>query len=303
MRNHHRQSGSLEVGAARGEGGSSRQLIIYSDLDGTLLEETTYSFAAARPALARIRTAGIPLVLCSSKTRAEIESLQRELRIHHPFIVENGGAIYLPRDPWRRIVAAAEPVGQWLRLELGVPYGRLLQVLAEIKRAVGLWVVGFSDLTPEEIAADCGLDLAAARRAKVREYDEPIKLLREQPDVLSTVRTIAARHHLQVTGGGRYLHLTGPNDKGRAATLLNDLFRRRYGEIFTVGLGDSVNDIPLLASVDYPYLVRRPDGRADDRVMGAVPGVTVTKGIGPSGWNEAVLELLARIDRGSSSRS
>lgn len=297
MRNHHRQSGSPKVGAPRGEGGCSRQLIIYSDLDGTLLEEVTYSFAAARPALARIRAAGIPLILCSSKTRAEIEPLQRKLRIHHPFIVENGGAIYLPRDPWRRIAAAAEPVGKWLRLELGVPYGRLLQVLAEIKRAVGLWVVGFSDLTPEEIAADCGLDLAAARRAKAREYDEPIKVLSEHPDVLRIVCVIAALHRLRVTRGGRYFHLTGSNDKGRAATLLNDLFRRRYGEILTAGLGDSVNDISLLASVDYPYLVRRPDGRADKRVVRAVPWVKVTDGIGPRGWNEAIHDLLARIGR------
>lgn len=285
------ESGATSAGAAR------RRLVIYSDLDGTLLDEATSSWAAARPALDRLRAAGIPLVLCSSKTRAEIEPLQRELKLHQPFVVENGGAIYLPRSRWADIVSDARSVGCWIRLELGIPYRRLVEVLAEIKRAVGPSVVGFSDLTPEEIAAECGLCRDAARRAKRREYDEPFRIIGERPDVLAAVCTLAARHRLRVTGGGRYWHLTGPTDKGRAVSVLNALFRRRYGQILTAGIGDSVNDIPLLARVDVPYLVRRPDGHPDHRVVAAMPSAKVTDGIGPRGWNEAVLDLLARVGR------
>jgi len=283
----------LPFGASSGK--ASRALVIYSDLDGTLLEETTFSWAAARPALERIRAAGIPLIFCSSKTRAEIEPLQRELGIHQPFIVENGGALYLPREPWGRHVPHAAPMGEWVRLEFGVPYQRLVAVLGEIKRLVGADVVGFSDLTAEEIAALCGLSREAARRAKAREYDEPFMITTGDPDVGGLVRTLAAEHHLRVTGGGRFLHLTGPTDKGQAVSLLTDLFRRQVSEIVTVGLGDSVNDIPLLARVDHPILVRRPEGHPESRVLAALPDIQVTAGIGPIGWNEVVLDLLAEI--------
>ena len=68
-------------------------LVVFSDLDGTLLDHYTYSFEDARPALGRLRAAGVPLVLCTSKTRAEIAPLRDALRNTHPFISENGGAV------------------------------------------------------------------------------------------------------------------------------------------------------------------------------------------------------------------
>ena len=71
-------------------------IFIFTDLDGTLLSHDTYSFKPALVALKLIRSRGIPLVLCSSKTRVEIEYWRRRLENHHPSITENGGAIFHP---------------------------------------------------------------------------------------------------------------------------------------------------------------------------------------------------------------
>ena len=71
-------------------------LIVFTDLDGSLLDSTTYSFKAATPALNALREQGIPLVLVSSKTRAEMEPLRQRLGHCDPFIVENGGAVFVP---------------------------------------------------------------------------------------------------------------------------------------------------------------------------------------------------------------
>jgi mannosyl-3-phosphoglycerate phosphatase len=271
-----------------------RRLIIFSDLDGTLLNERTYSFEAANPALALVRSEQVPLVLCSSKTRAEIEPIQREMRLRHPFIVENGGAIYIPRESFAFPVEQAVPVGSWLRLEFGTPYRRLVEQLSLIKKELGGGIVGFSDLTPESVAADCGLSLEDARRAKAREYDEPFKLLDDHPETALAVQLIAERLGVRLTRGGRYFHLTGENDKGRAVKTLTILFQKHYGAVFTVGVGDSLNDWPLLANSNLPILVRRPDGEPDQEVMSRLAGIQVTDGIGPTGWNEAVLEVLSR---------
>ena len=75
---------------------SDAALIVLSDLDGTLLDHTTYAFDAARAALERLRDARVPLVLCTSKTRAEVEPIRAALRNTHPFIVENGGGVCVP---------------------------------------------------------------------------------------------------------------------------------------------------------------------------------------------------------------
>jgi len=70
------------------------KIIVFTDLDGTLLHPKTYSFDAAMPALKLIKEKDIPLILCSSKTRAEIEVYRKKLDNQHPFVSENGGGIF-----------------------------------------------------------------------------------------------------------------------------------------------------------------------------------------------------------------
>jgi mannosyl-3-phosphoglycerate phosphatase len=66
-------------------------LLIFTDLDGTLLDHHSYSFSAALPALQRLRRFNIPLIPVTSKTLAELAPLMRELDNPHPCIAENGG--------------------------------------------------------------------------------------------------------------------------------------------------------------------------------------------------------------------
>ncbi|MDP2876998.1 MAG: HAD-IIB family hydrolase, partial [Holophaga sp.] len=64
--------------------------ILFTDLDGTLLDESTYAFEPALPAIRALQERGIPIVFCTSKTFAETVALQEVLGITDPFIVENG---------------------------------------------------------------------------------------------------------------------------------------------------------------------------------------------------------------------
>src|SRR5207253_11339070 len=75
---------------------SRLRVVLFTDLDGTLLDAATYRYDAARPALDRLRECRIPLIICTSKTRAEVDYLRRELDNRDPFIVENAGARYIP---------------------------------------------------------------------------------------------------------------------------------------------------------------------------------------------------------------
>jgi len=72
-------------------------MVIFSDLDNCLLERDSYDFSEASGALDEIRRRNIPLVLVSSKTRAEIELHRSSLAITAPFVVESGGALYLQK--------------------------------------------------------------------------------------------------------------------------------------------------------------------------------------------------------------
>src|SRR4249920_70307 len=273
-------------------------LIVYTDLDGSLLDGTTYSYEAASPALAALREQGIPLILVSSKTRAEMEPLRQHLDHRDPFIVENGGAVYIPDGLFEFPFERMRTRSPYQVIELGLPYHMLRDVLKQIEDAVETPLHGFGDLSVEAIMQVTGLPHAEAVLAKQREYDEPYLLEGPQALVEEVCRQIVTRG-LRWTKGGRLFHMMGDNDKGEAASVLLRCYHRQQRmrghveRIETVGIGDSINDAPLLAIVDYPILVQKPDGSYDPDIQ--LPRMIRAPGIGPVGWNEAVLELLAQV--------
>ncbi len=56
---------------------------------------------------------------------------------------------------------------------------------------------------------------------------------------------------------GRFFHVLGNSDKGRAVSILAEFYRKAYGPLTTVALGDSLNDLPMLNGVDIPIVVRK----------------------------------------------
>ncbi|MDX1981163.1 MAG: HAD-IIB family hydrolase [Bryobacteraceae bacterium] len=250
-------------------------ILIFSDLDGTLLDKDTYSWQAARPALDRVRKLGIPLVLVSSKTRAEMEHWRAQIGNQDPFIVENGGAAYVPHEDGYRT------------LEWGTPYAMLCAALRAVESDCGCRLVGFHELTAAEIAELTELTLEQAEMARRREYDEPF--LAGGVCDPQKLEAAVAKLGLRYSWGGRFPHLHGNNDKAVAAAALIDLFRQRDSGVTTIGLGDAPNDLPLLRLVDQPVIIRSPHSA---EMFQQLPNAMVTTQPGPAGWNRAVLELL-----------
>lgn len=265
---------------------TSSTMVIFTDLDGTLLDARTYSFEPALPALGLIREKGVPLIFVSSKTRAELEVWRRRLENRHPFISENGGGIFIPEGYFPFPVEGERSAGYQV-ISLGMPYDAIRQRFSVLRARLGISVKGFGDMTVEELAALTGLPPDDARRAKQRDYGEPF-LFEKRPE--ERLMQAIEREGLRWTQG-RFFHLMGDHHKGRALNILRSLYERGSGPVTTVGIGDSLNDLPFLLAVDRPVLVRNRSGRHDRRL--AAPGLLRTRGIGPAGWNEAVLELLA----------
>lgn len=268
------------------------RLVVFTDLDGSLLDSDGYSAAAARPALAALARRRIPLVPCTSKTRAELEALRPVLGVRAPMIVENGGAVVIPAGYFSAEGARAAPSGDPVVVPLGVARRRLVASLAEIARETGIRLRGFSDMEPGEVALLTGLEQDDALRAMTRDYDEPFVMEGDGLGAQAVARAAAARG-LRCSRGGRFWHLTGQTDKGRALRVLLGLFRARGREPSTVGLGDAENDAPMLLAVDRPILVPRPDGRVDPALRRRLPAADVAPAPGPAGWNRAVLAVLS----------
>jgi mannosyl-3-phosphoglycerate phosphatase len=261
--------------------------IVVSDLDGTLLDSHTYSFEAARPALEALKAEGIPLVLCTSKTRAEVEFWRERLGNSDPFIVENGGAVYVPRSYFPCPVPGAMSRDSWEVVQLGTPYDELVATLKEAASEAGCQVVGFHDLSVAEVCLRTHLPVHQAILAKQREYDEPFEVLGN-----GSYRLLKAieRRGKRWTRGDRFYHILGNNTKADALQRLKALYRAAFGEIRVMALGDGWNDAGLLTAADIPVVVRSPFAAVLKR---AVPRGRITRAPGPYGWNQAVLEAIA----------
>ncbi len=267
------------------------RLIIFTDLDGTLLDHATYSYDKALPALETVRLHRIPLIICSSKTKTEIELYRRRIGNTDPFVSENGGGIFLPKGYF-----GSNELPSGLLVETGDDYAliRLGARYSDIRRAVeelrndGFPIRGFGDMTTEEVSAVTNLNPNEAAMAKVRDFDEPFLFTGDDE---STARLHAAIRNKGFTvTQGRFHHILGESDKGRAVSIVKGLFERRFGKVYAVALGDSPNDLPMLEAADYPVAVQKPDGRCDPRLT--VPSLVKADGIGPAGWNSAILSLI-----------
>ena len=268
------------------------RILVFTDLDGTLLDSLTYSFEPARPVLIRLRELGIPVIICTSKTRAEVEVIRAALGSADPFVIENGAAVFIPRGHFSIEIPAARWDPGFIIIELGTPYARILNIFSRIKDALPGRLRGFSDLSVEEVARLTRLSEEEAARAKKREYDEPF-LLDDPAANLEAVKKIAGSAGLSITRG-RFFHLTGDNDKGRAVNLLKDIYARALGNApRTIGLGDSPNDVPLLENVDFPVLVQKPGGQYEPSIR--LDNLILAPGEGPVGWSLAVRELVERL--------
>lgn len=257
-------------------------VVVFTDLDGSLLNEHDYGYEEALPALARIRAARAPLVFVTSKTRREVERLQAAMDLREPFVVENGGGIFFPVGYDRLPAAGISREGYGL-VSLGRPYGEIRRFFQAAQARFD--ILGFGDMSVRDIADLTDLPVWAAGDAKERDFTEPFLLSR--PDQLYALEQEAQRAGLAVTRGGRFHHLMDANqDKGKAVRLLTNRFRRQArGRIVTVGLGDSANDLPMLREVDVPLLLRRPDPPPGTE---GLPRLDLSKHPGSRGWNEAV---------------
>jgi predicted mannosyl-3-phosphoglycerate phosphatase (HAD superfamily) len=148
--------------------------IVLTGLDGSLLDAQTNSYGAARQALSALERRSIPLIPVSRRTRAQLEEIRQQLHLEHPFISEDGSALYLPEHYFPESILDRSWRHQppYYAQILGLPYTRLRQILQVVREQYQLDLVAFGDWTVEELAVALGIPVAMAHLAQNREYSE-----------------------------------------------------------------------------------------------------------------------------------
>jgi mannosyl-3-phosphoglycerate phosphatase len=263
-------------------------LVIFTDLDGTLLDADTYSYESSLPAIRMVKEKGIPLVFCSSRTRAEQEALRSDLSVKDPFIVEDGAALYVPIDYFPFEYECSFQTENYRVAEFATPYADVREALLAVNAETGAKLIGYGDLSVDEVASVTGLQKDAAERAKLRDYQETI-VSGIDADNMEQVTLAFGKLGLSLTRGGKFFSVGSSKGKGMAAQMLIGLMSTEEPELRAAGIGDSQNDVSLLDLVDLPFLVQKPGGAWEAM---QVPDLVRVPHVGPEGWASAVTALL-----------
>ena len=264
----------------------TKNLIIFTDLDGTLLNQQDYNYEPALPVLNRLKENHIPVIPVTSKTRQEVEYLRTEIGLTDPFITENGSAIFIAGEDKEFTIQDCQKQNKYYVKKLGITYSEARQKLLNLATEIGEKLRGFGDLTEGEIEQLTGLSSEEVKRAKAREFTEPFITPRNIQ--VETLEKAAQKLGLQIVIGDRFCHLIGAGSgKGKAVEWLKQHYQlaQSEDEVVTIGLGNSPNDLAMLEVVDFPIVVPGEKG-PHSGLMGK--NWEVAPSPGSQGWAEAV---------------
>jgi len=258
--------------------------LIFSDMDGTLLDHDTYDFTPALPLIRELEKNQIPLILTTSKTKAEVLWWQEKLQIYAPFICENGSALYIPQNYDNLKLPAYEPIDGWHCIVLGKKYDFITTYLKTVKEKYG--ITGFSQMSFALLSKLTGLDAAQVQLARKREFSEPF--IMHEPELVEILKEEAALYGLSITKGGRFFHCLGIGaNKGAAMRILCSLYRRHDYDVHTIALGDSPNDASMLQNAQTSIVIPNPV-----QTNFTHEGAIYAPKPGPAGWATTLREIL-----------
>lgn len=267
--------------------------LIFTDLDGSLLDHHSYSHQAADSLLVYLEQNKIPVIPCSSKTQLEIETLRNDINNHHPFIIENGAAIFIPQGYFPiQPIDTIERDGYWIK-SFVQPHEHWLNQLNTVRDEFSGLYKPFSDMTIEEIAQATDLSLNQASLAAKRQYSEPVLWLGNEEQKKQFMHVLK-KNNVTVLQGGRFLHVCGNADKGKALLWLANTYQQVFNRTYqTIAIGDSHNDCGMLDIADNALIIRSPIH--DIPSLSRINGVTISEAFGPEGWRQGLQHILDEL--------
>jgi len=267
--------------------------VIFTAVEGALLDPKSQSWSAATEALGEIERHHVPLVLVTSGTRAELEAFRVKIGHGHPFITESGGGLFLPDSYFTQKLRGAVRVGRYFCVAFGRPYAEAVAAAEELAEESGANIVGYSQMSAREIARNTGESARQAELAKRREFSERFFFAGNADSAEAKFEHAARERGWEAIRGEPFWELRRGNDEARALRHFMRLVREsQHARLRAVAIGSSARDLPLLAAADQAVVLPHRGQEFEQALTSRLPNAIPGDASGPAGWNDAVLKLL-----------
>ena len=258
-------------------------IIIFTDLDGTLLHRDTFEFDGIKDYVKDLTSKGIVIIPNTSKTQVEIEDFNKKLNLNLPFISENGSAIFgldnINKNFPNNIVLSREKEITFKVFQKKIPENlrSKCKIITKMEKKIQKEIFGLSDKSLKNVLN--------------RSYSTPILFKgngEQKKDLFKTVKTIGLSLH----EGGRVINICDNVSKVKAMNKVLKIIKKTENKIKTIGVGDNYNDLEMLKNSDFACLVFN-----DKFLMEPINinNCIVSKQSAPLGWEEVVKLALEKI--------
>ncbi|MCM8539573.1 MAG: HAD-IIB family hydrolase [Lentisphaeraceae bacterium] len=259
-----------------------KKLIFYTDLDGTLLNHDNYCWKEAESQINELKRLKIPIVFNTSKTLKEVQTLQLETGIHDPFVIENGGAVWIPQSYF------AGEAGRIIIL--GKDIQTILESIEPLRSEFSF--ESYSQMSIQRISELTGLSIDDASLSSQRICSEPF-VWNDSEEKLTLFTQKLKEMDFDILKGGRFYHIIGFSGKGDALKFINDKYKDHFPdqEIYSIALGDSPNDLSMLEVADLAVVIPRADGNC---ISPSNENTIIADYKGAKGWSQAAEKILIK---------
>ena len=259
--------------------------LIFTDLDGSLLDRDTFKFDEIKDYLKKLISNGIFIIPNTSKTEKEILEFNNELGSNLPYISENGAAIngldLLNSNLPKELILSRDKNNLINIFKKSVPEN--LQNKCK-------WL---SEMDKKKQSLIFGLDNEQLKKALDRKYTIPF-IFEGTKNEKNELSKIIKNKDLSLQHGGRVIHLTDKVNKAKALNVFVRFFKKNNKNVKTIAVGDNYNDLDMLKTSDFPCLVFN-----DKFTLDKIPinNLISTNKPSPEGWADVIKIALVKASK------
>ncbi|MDC3159037.1 HAD hydrolase family protein, partial [bacterium] len=231
------------------------------------------------------------LVLNSSKTYFEINKFVEHYDINIPFIVENGSAIYFPKNgSFSFHPKNCKHNDEYFFLQLGFDKSKIESFIKMnlLKRFVSDCQF-LHEMEIEKVMLYTGLNFENSKISQNRQFSLPFLWTGSEKQIKEFKKKVI-QFDLSIIYGGKFYHLIGGSNKGNALLHLKNYYSKIFKvEPMTIAIGDSENDLEMLLKADLSGVVKN---KATKKIkINKAGNVFYSNKEAPLGWKEVLLMM------------